>query len=169
METIINSLRNPKVLVFLMIIAVPMILFSKWIVPYANLMLMDGISDPEGARILLSHMTSEQITGHLWFTNTLDLILPFAAASLFASAAMNAFGKFGWILALPPLAALPLDLVEGVVQTLALINTADLLDIKAYTTPVKSMGYKLGFLISLVALIKWMIMKIMKFIQPKAS
>ncbi len=123
-------------------------------------MLLDGISDPDAARALLSELTPHQNQGHLWFTTTLDVILPFAAAGLFASAALNFFGKYGLYLAMIPLFAVPLDLAEGVVQVLALTNTADLLEMKSYTTPVKSMCYKIGFLLSLAGLAKWILLKL---------
>ncbi len=159
MTTLFEQLKQTRTLWILFVIAVPLIFLSKWSVSYWELMLLDGISDPAAARTLLRELTPLQNQGHLWFTTTLDVILPFAAAGLFASAALNFFGKFGLYLAIIPLFAVPLDLTEGVVQVFALTNTADFLDIKAYTTPVKSMCYKIGFWLSLAGLSKWLLLK----------
>ena len=164
MTTLFEQLKQTRTLWILFLVAVPLIFLSKWSQSHWGLVLLDGISDPDVARTLLSELTPQQNQGHLWFTTTLDVILPFAAAGLFASAALNFFGKYGLYLAIIPLFAVPLDLTEGVVQVLALTNTADFLEIKAYTTPVKSMCYKIGFWLSLVGLTKWVLLKLKSMI-----
>ena len=160
MTTLFKQLEQTRALWILFFVAVPLIFLSKWSQSYWGLVLLDGISDPDAARILLSELTPHQNVGHLWFTTTLDVILPFAAAGLFASAILAFWGRFGVYLAMIPLFAVPLDLTEGVVQVLALTNTADLLEIKAYTTPVKSMCYKIGFWLSFAGLVKWLLFKL---------
>ncbi len=160
MIALFEQLKQTRALWILFFVAVPLIFLSKWSQSYWGLVLLDGISDPDAARILLSELTPHQNVGHLWFTTTLDVILPFAAAGLFASAILAFFGRFGVYLAMIPLFAVPLDLTEGVVQVLALTNTADLLEIKAYTTPVKSMCYKIGFWLSFAGLVKWLLFKL---------
>lgn len=159
MAILFEQLKQTRTLWILFFVAVPLILLSKWAVSHWGLVLLDGISDPDAARTLLSELTPEQNQGHLWFTTTLDVILPFAAAGLFASAALNSFGKYALYLAILPLVAIPLDLTEGVIQVLVLTDTADMLAIKVYTTPVKEMLYNIGFLLALAGLAKWLLLK----------
>jgi len=160
MKGLFQQLQKPHTLFILLGASVSLTLVSKWSVAHWDLVLLDGVSDPATARALLGNMTPAQIRGHLWFTSTLDIIYPVAAAGLFASAALNAFGKYGIYLAIPPLIALPLDLVEGVIQALVLSGTADWLALKAYTTPVKSLGYASGLLVSLAGLAKWLYLRV---------
>jgi hypothetical protein len=122
--------------------------------------LLDGISNPADARALLAGMTPEQKSGHLWFTTTLDVLLPIAAVGLFVGMALVSFPKYGKFLAIPPLLALPLDYIEGVVQVLVLTETADVLAVKAFTTPIKSICYQFGFFISLIGLLKLLALKL---------
>jgi hypothetical protein len=159
MTALLEQLKQPHILKLLLFITVPLIAISKWAVSYWGLELLDGISDPNAARTLLGRLSPEQNLGHIWFTATLDVILPFAAAGLFASLTLNAFGKYALYLAVIPLIAIPIDLSEGVIQVLALTETADLLAIKAYTTPVKEMIYHLGFLLALVGLAKMLLLR----------
>jgi len=165
MTALFENLKKTRTLWILFFVAVPLIFLSKWSQSYWGLALLDGISDPDTARALLRELTPQQNQGHLWFTTTLDVILPFAAAGLFASAALNFFGKYGLYLALPPLLSVPLDLTEGIIQVLALTNTADFLAIKAYTTPIKTLGYEIGFLLSLVGLSIWLLLKLKDIVR----
>lgn len=160
MTRLFQLLRQTRTLWILIAVAIPLTLLSKWTTFYWGLVLLDGISDPEAARTLLSEMTTAQIQGHLWFTTTLDVVYPIAAAGLFASATLKSFGKYGPYLAVVPLIALPLDLMEGLIQVLALNGTTDWLALKAYTTPAKGLGYASGLLLSLAGLTKWLIPRI---------
>jgi hypothetical protein len=155
-----------RVLWALILIAVPLLLLSKWSVSHWGLVLLDGISDASAARTLLGNMTPEQIRGHIWFTTTIDLILPIAAAGLFASATLHSFVKYGRYLAIVPVLALPLDLTEGVIQVLALTGSADLLALKAYTTPVKSTCYAIGLMLSLAGLFWNLIVRVRRRASP---
>jgi len=167
MYPLYKHLRNIKTLQVLFIIALPLLILSKWSVEHWNLVLLDGISDAETARTLLVEMTHQQVQGHLWFTSTIDVILPFAAAGFFASAILVSFKKYGPYLATLALLAIPLDLSEGVIQVLALTNNADFLDVKSYSTPIKKACYDIGFLASVAGLIQWLYLKIKsKVAQP---
>ncbi len=124
-----------------------------------NLELLDGISNPADARALLAGMTPDQKSAHLWFTTTLDVLLPITAVGLFVGMALVSFPKYGKYLAIPPLLALPLDYTEGVVQVLVLTETADVLAVKAFTTPIKSSCYLFGFSMSIVGVLKLLALK----------
>ncbi|MEC8427323.1 MAG: hypothetical protein VXZ35_02775, partial [Pseudomonadota bacterium] len=125
MLSIYKRLKNTNSLRILFAIFVPLLLLSKWSVAHWNLTLLDGISDAEAARTLLAEMTHQQIQGHIWFTSSIDVILPFAAAGFFASVILISFEKYGPYLAALALLAIPLDLSEGAIQVLALTNNAD--------------------------------------------
>lgn len=156
--TLFEKLNARHSLLILLATAVPMLLISKWSVIYWDLVLLDGIRDPEIARAILSGLTPEQVIGHIWFTVTIDVLLPFAVAGLFASAILLSFERVGPYLAGLVLMAIPIDLSEGIVQWLALTDTADLLSLKFYSTPVKKLCYDMGFLLSVFGLLKWLIL-----------
>jgi hypothetical protein len=131
-----------------------MALLAKAYTRYFDLVLLDAIAEPEIALELLATMTPLQKQAHIVFTLSIDVLYPLTAVAYFFAVLRCAFPHVGTYLALPALLALPIDLGEGVVQVLALTETADLLAIKAWTTPVKSFCYKLAFVLSAVALIK---------------
>lgn len=167
-KSLIGLLGNKRSLWCLIPAAIAAQVIAKYSVAHWGLVLLDGISDPAVARDLVTGMTPAQVTGHLWFTTTIDVILPLLAGGLFVSAALLAFGKYGFYLALPPLVAVPLDLTEGVVQVLALTDGLDLLDVKVLTTPVKGLGYLTGLIISLLALAKWLVVTVKSKIASRS-
>jgi uncharacterized membrane protein len=73
---------------------------------------------------------------------------------LFAGAALRFFSVAGRWLALAGLLAIPVDLLEGVIQVLALTDTADLVDLKAWVTPLKSALFCVGLLVAVVGVIR---------------
>lgn len=122
-----------------------------------SLTLLDGVSPPAQVRQILAGMTPDQITAHVWITLTLDVAYPLAYGGLFAGAALSIFEKYGRYLALPALLAVPVDLLEGVVQVLALTGSADLIETKAYITPAKTVLFLGGLAIALAAWLKWLV------------
>ncbi|MEZ5549672.1 MAG: hypothetical protein R3E82_02155 [Pseudomonadales bacterium] len=125
-----------------------------------NLTLLDGVSSPVEVRRILAGMSPEQIRAHIWITATLDVAYPLAYGGLFAGAALSGFATCGRYLALPALLAIPVDLLEGVVQVLALTDSGDLIDTKAYITPLKTALFLSGLVIALAAWMKWLIVRI---------
>lgn len=116
---------------------------------------IDSISSPEELRALIDAMSAEQKYSHAWATSTLDVAFPISAGLLFAGVALRFFPKYGVYLAIPGLFAIPTDLIEGVIQVLALTNTVDLLDLKAIVTPLKACLLLSGLLIAIIAWIRW--------------
>jgi len=100
-------------------------------------------------------MSAEQRTPHAWATSTLDVAFPISAGLLFAGVALRFFPKYGIYLALPGFLAIPTDLFEGVIQILALTNTADLLDLKAIVTPLKAVLLLTGLVIAIIGWSRW--------------
>ena len=125
-----------------------------------GLTLIDGISDPEQTRLAIASMTSEQHIIHAWITATLDVAYPLVYGAFFIGSAFKFYGRWGWLVALPAYTVIPVDLIEGIVQVLALINIADWIGAKALLTPLKT-GL---FLFSLAAtVIGWGIWLVKRF------
>lgn len=120
---------------------------------------IDSISSPEELRSILAGMSAEQKISHAWATCTLDVAFPVSAGLLFAGVALRFFPKYGIYLALPGLLAIPTDLFEGVIQVLALTDTADLLDLKAIVTPVKAVLLLSGLAIAIIGWAGWLLSK----------
>ncbi|MFT6437772.1 MAG: hypothetical protein ACJAVI_005853 [Candidatus Azotimanducaceae bacterium] len=125
-----------------------------------GVMFIDGISSPDEVRIVISQMSAEQKIVHAWVTATLDVAYPLSYGLFFAGTALRFFSKYGLYLATLPLIAIPVDLIEGVVQVLALTDTADFIGAKAILTPAKSVLFVAGFCISVAAWVKWIYAKV---------
>ena len=125
-----------------------------------NLTLLDEICDPSKARIAISSMSPDQNITHAWITATLDVAFPIAYGALFIGSGFKFYGKWGWLVALPVFVLVPTDLIEGVVQVLALTNVADWLEAKAFLTPLKFALSLLGALTTVVGWIIWLIVRI---------
>ena len=121
---------------------------------------IDSISSPEELRTIIDGMSATQKDSHAWATATLDVAFPVSAGLLFAGVALCFFPKYGIYLAIPGLLAIPVDLFEGVIQILALTNTADLLDLKAIVTPLKACLLLSGLLIATIGWLSWVYFKL---------
>ncbi|MAZ87163.1 MAG: hypothetical protein CL693_05925 [Cellvibrionaceae bacterium] len=152
----LRSLQHTQTLWLLGIASLLMIALSDYLKWHWQLQLLDGIWNPLEARELVAQLNLEQKNHHLWFTTTVDVILPLVVAAFMAAATLRAFPRWGRYLAIAPLLAVPLDLSEGVIQVLVLTDTADWLAIKAYTSPVKSSGYLIGLFAVGLSLCKWL-------------
>lgn len=112
---------------------------------------LDMISDPAELRAVLAAMTPEQRSAHFWVTVLIDTCFPIAFGLLFAGLGWRFFGRFGTLAALPGLAVLGVDLTENTIQVLALSGAADVLDAKAWVTPLKMNLFYLAAIIALIA------------------
>jgi len=124
-----------------------------------GLTLIDAIASPDQVRKILSDMTADQRSAHAWITGTLDVAYPLAYGFLFAGVALQFFPKAGPYLAILALLAIPVDLIEGVIQILALTETADLLVLKTFVTPLKMALFLGGLLIALAGWAKWVYLR----------
>lgn len=120
-----------------------------------DLILLDGISDPEQARAAIASMSEHQRTVHVWMTGTLDVAYPAAYGALLIGSAYKFFPKAGHFLAAPTFVLIPTDLIEGVVQILALMGVTDWLDSKAILTTLKGTLFSMGLLIMLCGWLRW--------------
>lgn len=121
---------------------------------------IDAISDPAEVRQAISAMSAGQRVVHAWITATLDVAYPLAYGSLFAGSAVAFYGRFGRFIAAPLLVVVPVDLLEGVVQVLALTDVADLIDAKAVLTPLKTVLFLLGFATTVIGWVIWLARRI---------
>ena len=120
-----------------------------------DLVLLDGISSPAIARETLASLSTEQRVAHAWITSTMDVAYPLVYGPLFAGIALRFFPNRRW-LALPGILVIPIDLFEGLVQVLVLLNVADWLDVKAVVTPLKLMLFACGLVTTLAAWSLWL-------------
>ena len=121
---------------------------------------IDAISDPSAVRLAIADMTPDQRVVHAWITATLDVAYPLAYGALFAGSAYAFFERFGRYLAIGLLVVVPTDLLEGVVQVLALTETADLIDAKVVLTPLKTVLFLLGLACTLLGWVLWVVGRI---------
>lgn len=127
-----------------------------------DLLLLDTIADPAQVKAAISTMSEFQRQLHVWVTATLDVAYPLAYSALFAGSAYRFFPARGLFLALPALVCAPVDLVEGVVQILALTSDIDWTASKAILTPLKILLFVAGLLITAAGWCKWSLVRIRK-------
>ena len=118
---------------------------------------LDTISDPSEARLVISSMSPDQRIIHAWITATLDVAYPLAFGALFIGSAYKFYKNSGRFIALPFFVLVPTDLLEGIVQVLALTGTMDLVDAKAVLTPLKTILLLLGITTTTVGCIVWLV------------
>ena len=136
---------------------IPIMLLFAYVKFQWDLTLIGAISVPVDVRAAISEMTAEQKIAHAWLTGTVDVAFAFVLGGLFAGIILRGFERFGKYLALLPLASIPFELFEGVIQVLALIDAYDFLDLKSIITPVKTTLLKASFILSLLVGIKYLI------------
>ncbi len=112
--------------------------------------LIDAIVEPDLVRQIIAEMTPHQRARHAWITATLDVVYPLAYGSLFVGSALALYERFGGYLAAVLFFVIPVDLLEGVVQVLALSGQADLIDAKAFLTPLKFALFLTGLTLTIV-------------------
>jgi hypothetical protein len=74
---------------------------------------------------------------------------------LFAGSTLRFFPNVGKYLALPPLLVIPIDLFEGLIQILALLEISDWLALKAVVTPLKLILLASGLITTVAGAFVW--------------
>lgn len=159
-RTSASFLTNTSTLWILFITTLILFFGFRFVSNHWGFTFIDSMSSPEELRNVIAGMSAEQKMSHVWATSTLDVAFPISAGLLFAGAALCFFPKYGIYLAIPGFLAIPTDLFEGVIQILALTNTADLLDLKAIVTPLKAVLLLSGLAIAIAGWARWSISKI---------
>ncbi len=115
--------------------------------------LLDTLFTGEAARARIAEISPDEIREHLIGTATLDMLYPFAYGIFFAGIIYGFGGVWGQKLALLPLVALTLDLVENLVQIPVLAGGPDLLGIKLVLTGPKFIAALASMLFAIVLLL----------------
>ncbi len=118
---------------------------------------IDPISDPGAVRDAIAALSAEQRVVHVWVTATLDVAYPLAYGALFIGAAYRFYPTFGRFLGWAFIGLVAVDLLEGIVQVLALTDTADLVAGKAFLTPMKRALFLIGVVTTLLGWVIWII------------
>ena len=156
-EGLIRPLREGRVLLVALVATVLLTAFFPLVAGHYGLTLLDAVADPAEARALIEGLTGEQRQAHAWITGTLDVAYPLAYGALFLGATLRFFPRQSALVTIPILIGVPADLLEGLVQILALTGQADWLAAKAWLTPVKGGAFVYGAVLALlgVALRGW--------------
>ena len=149
-EGLFRPLREGRVLLLSLVATVVLTALFPVVAGQFGLTLLDAIADPTEARALVEGLTGEQQEAHAWITGTLDVAYPLAYGALFLGATLRFFPRRGTLLAIPVLIGVPADLLEGLVQILALTGQADGLAAKAVLTPVKGGAFVYGAVMALL-------------------
>lgn len=125
-----------------------------------DLVLLDTLSDPDEIRSAIAAMTEKQRELHAFLTATLDVAYPAAYGAFFIGSAYKYFPAWGFVLAVPAMVCIPVDLAEGVVQVFALVGNIDWLSAKAILTPLKNSLVLTGILITMAGWVRWFICRV---------
>jgi len=125
-----------------------------------GLVFLDGLSDPADARSLISSWTDEQRGLHALITATLDVLYPLVYGAWFAGSALCFYSRAGVWLAWLFAVLVGVDLLEGVVQVLALLDIADVLAAKQVLTPAKFLLFFVGLAVVAGGWMLWFIKRL---------
>lgn len=128
--------------------------------------ILDMLASPADVLARLDAMTAEQKAAHAEMTLALDMLYPIAYAILLAGLVMKAFPNFGWWLAIPAFAACGLDIVENIIQLMALQGSIGLVGFKAFLTPTK---FLFALIAVLLALVSWLTVGVIAIRKTLAS
>ncbi|MCY4007080.1 MAG: hypothetical protein OXE84_09735 [Rhodobacteraceae bacterium] len=115
--------------------------------------LLDTLLNGSTTRSRLAEMSAQEINRHLIGTLTIDMLYPAAYGTLLAGLLFRLGGTWQTPLAILPLVGALLDVMENVVQAIALAGGPDLLDAKIILTGPKFAFFVLSAgLIAILAL-----------------
>lgn len=148
-----DFLRQPKLIIASLMIAIGLVFgFSVW-TPSTGGVILDRLSSLEDTRALLASMTAAQKNSHFWMTLLLDYAFPLAYGAFFAGLALQFPGRIGMALAVPAFLVFGADVIENMVQLLALKGVDGLLFTKEFLTPAKFFFFNVAAAIALTSLI----------------
>ncbi len=122
--------------------------FILW-TPQVGGTILDSVAPANAVHALLERMSPAQKHAHFLMTLLLDMLYPLAYGGLFAGLALRFGGGVGGWLALPALVVIPVDMLENIIQMLALTGNESLLPVKAILTPAKFTLFALAGVIAL--------------------
>ena len=124
-----------------------------------DLALLDALSDSTEIQAAIAGMSEQQRLIHAWMTGTLDVAYPIVYGSFFIGSAYTFFPSKGFLLSLPALICIPVDLIEGVIQILALVGFADWTQLKELLTPLKKLLFVTSSLLTIGGWVKWLYLR----------
>lgn len=151
----LEKIAEPKILWLSFAVTVLLTISFQIIVRQFDLILLDTISDPVLVNAAISGMSESQRYFHAWLTVTLDVAYPIAYGAFFAGSAYLFFPSRGLLLAIPAMLCVPVDLIEGVVQVLALTGDIDWTASKSILTPLKEFLFVAALLITMAGWLRW--------------
>ncbi|HIE86273.1 MAG: hypothetical protein ABGY43_19130 [bacterium] len=157
---LVGKLSEPKMLWSSFAVTLLLTIAFQVIVRQLDLVLLDAIANPNEVRSAIAGMSEYHRSFHAWMTVTLDVAYPLAYGSLFVGSAYRFFPSWGRLLSVPAIACVGIDLIEGIVQVLALVGNVDLIDLKAILTPLKLTLFGSGFLITITGWTRWSIRRV---------
>ena len=92
----------------------------------------------------------------------MDVAYPLAYGALFMVSAYAFYERLGRYIAIVLLVVVPTELLEGVIQVLALTNSADFVEAKAVLTPLKTGLFLLGIVTTLCGWPIWSVDRLRK-------
>ena len=121
---------------------------------------LDSVATMETVQSLLLGMSDTQKDSHVLMTIILDMVYPFAYGLLFAGLTLKFAKKIGIWLALPAFVVIPVDIVENIIQLMALTGSGILLPVKEVLTPIKFILFTLSGVIAISSLVFGVLQKI---------
>jgi len=125
-----------------------------------DLILLDMLSDPAQVKSAILSMSVQQLRIHIGITATLDVALPLAYGCFFVGVAYRFFPGRAGFLSLPAVFCVPVDLFEGIVQLLVMLNAVDWTSLKAVLTPLKLLLIGISTLITVAGLMRGLVHKL---------
>ena len=155
METM-TSLRRwiskTSTLIFLLLTTLGLVAGFSTFIPSTGGVILDNMGSVADSQALLGSMSEAQKLAHFRITLWLDMAFPLAYGGLFAGLALRNFKTYGKWLALPALVVIPVDIIENIIQLVALSGSEDLLGVKSLLTPTKFMLFNVAGSISLFSI-----------------
>ncbi len=156
----INRIAQTNVLWFSFIATVLCTVAFQVIVQQHGLVMLDAIASQVQVHAALAAMSEHQHHLHAWMTGTLDVIYPAVYGALFIGSAYKFFPSKAFLLSLPAMICIPVDLIEGVFQIAVLTGTADWTELKEFLTPLKQWLFIAGIIITIGGWLKWSYQKL---------
>ena len=156
----LTRLATPTTLWTTFVLTILMTFAFQYLGAVWSLAFLDGMSDPGTVRQAIADMSAEQRVAHAWITGTLDVAYPLTYAALFAGSVYCFFPAWGARVAPVFGALIVIDLVEGLVQILALTTAVDWIGAKALLTPVKTWLFLGGALLTVAGWLAWLIRRL---------
>ena len=156
MNGLLNWISKTSSLWMLLAATVLLTYAFQFLAGQLGIVFIDNMSSPDDAMAAIAGFTADQRSAHAWITGTVDVAYPLAYGLFFAGTALHFFPNAGRYLCWPLLAVIPVDLLEGLVQIMALIGNDGGIGAKAILTPLKFGLLLAGLAIAIAGWLRWL-------------